>query len=147
MSASLLDVNVLIALAWPQHVHHAAAHRWFDAKSRGAWATCAITQLAFVRISSNPKIIPEAVSPRSAHATLDELIALPGHAYWEALPAPSECAALRAVPVVGHRQVTDAYLIDVARHHAGRLVTFDKAILALAAAVDKKYAARVSLIA
>ena len=49
--------------------------------------------------------------------------------------------------MVGHRQVTDAYLIDVARHHAGRLVTFDKAMLTLAAAVGEKYAARVSLIA
>ena len=147
MSASLLDVNVLIALAWPQHVHHAAAHRWFDAKSRGDWATCAITQLAFVRISSNPKIIPEAASPRSARETLTELIALPGHVYWETLPSPAGCVALRAVPMVGHRQVTDAYLIDVARHHAGRLVTFDKAMLSLTAAVGEKYAARVSLIA
>lgn len=146
MSASLLDVNVLIALAWPQHVHHAAAHRWFAAKSRGNWASCAITQLAFVRISSNPKIIADAVSPRSAHATLTELIALPGHVYWEALPSPSECDVLRAVPVVGHRQVTDAYLIHVARHHKGRLVTFDKALLALAATLDKQNAGRVSLI-
>lgn len=146
MSASLLDANVLIALAWPQHVHHVAAHRWFDSKSRGAWATCAITQLAFVRISSNPKIIPEAATPRSAHAVLNELVTLPGHVYWEALPSPAGCEALKAVPVVGHRQVTDAYLIDLARHHAGRLVTFDKAMLALAATVDKSYAARVALI-
>ena len=147
MSAVLLDVNALIALAWPQHVHHAAAHRWFASKSRGAWATCAITQLAFVRISSNPKIIPEAVAPRSAHAVLRELIQLPGHAYWEALPAPAACATLQAVSMVEHLQVTDAYLLDLARHHAGRLVTLDKGLLALAAAVDKKLAARAVMIA
>ena len=133
MSATLLDVNVLIALAWPQHVHHAAAHRWFESRSRGTWATCAITQLAFVRISSNPKIIADAVAPRSAHAVLRELVALPGHVYWEAAPAPALCAGLNAVPLVGHRQVTDAYLIELALHHAGRLVTFDKAISGLAA--------------
>ena len=147
MSAALLDVNVLIALAWPQHVHHAAAHRWFDSKSRGAWATCAITQLAFVRISSNPKIIPEAVAPRSAHAVLCELTGLRGHVYWEALPSPATCATLQAVSMVGHLQVTDAYLLDLTRHHGGRLITFDKGLSALAAAVDKKLAARVLMIA
>ena len=147
MSASLLDVNVLIALAWPQHVHHAAAHRWFESNSRGAWATCAITQLAFVRISSNPRIIPEAVAPRCAHAALAQLIKLPDHVYWEVLPPPASSAALTAVPVVGHRQVTDAYLIDLARHHGGSLVTFDKAMLTLAEVVDKKAPGRVVVIA
>ena len=147
MTAVLLDVNVLIALAWPQHVHHAAAHRWFDSNSRGAWATCAITQLAFVRISSNPKIIPEAVAPRSAHAVLCDLVQLPGHAYWESLPAPAACTTLAAVSMVGHLQVTDAYRLDLARHHDGGLITFDKGVLALAAAVDKKLAARVVVIA
>jgi len=144
---SLLDVNVLIALAWPQHVHHAAAHRWFESKSRGAWATCAITQLAFVRISSNPRIIPEAVSPRSAHAALAQLITLPDHIYWELLPSPASSVSLMAVPVVGHRQVTDAYLIDLARHHGGSLVTFDKAMLTLAAAMGKKAPGPVVVIA
>jgi hypothetical protein len=28
---SLLDVNVLVAFAWPNHVHHSAAQHWFDA--------------------------------------------------------------------------------------------------------------------
>lgn len=147
MSAALLDVNVLIALAWPQHVHHAAAHRWFESKSRGAWATCAITQLAFVRISSNPRIIPEAVAPRSAHAALAQLIKLPDHTYWEVLPPPASSVSLAAVPVVGHRQVTDAYLIDLARHHGGRLVTFDKAMQTLAEVMDKKAPSRVVVIA
>ena len=147
MSAALLDVNVLIALAWPQHVHHPAAHRWFDSNARGAWATCAITQLAFVRISSNPKIIPEAVAPRSAHAVLCDLVRLPGHVYWESLPSPAACATLAAVSMVGHLQVTDAYLLDLVRHHVGRLITFDKGLFTLAAAIDKKLAARVLMIA
>jgi predicted nucleic acid-binding protein len=55
MSAFLLDTNLLIALAWPQHVHHGEAHAWFGKVARGAWATCPITQLGFIRISSNPK--------------------------------------------------------------------------------------------
>ena len=95
----MLDANFLIALAWPQHVHHAAAHRRFDSKSCGVWATCAITQFAFVRISSNPKIIPEAVAPRSAHAVLNELVTLTGHVYRETLPSSPGCEASNAAPV------------------------------------------------
>ena len=37
--ATLLDVNVLLALAWPNHQHHAVAHRWFRRESRRGWAT------------------------------------------------------------------------------------------------------------
>lgn len=43
MKAALLDINVLLALAWPSHQHHAAAHGWFARESRHGWATCAFT--------------------------------------------------------------------------------------------------------
>ena len=82
MSVHLLDVNLLIALAWPHHVHHAQAHRWFSKIGIKAWATCALTQVAFVRISSNPKIIPDAVSPRDAVAMLAAIVAVAGHQFW-----------------------------------------------------------------
>ena len=45
----LLDANLLIALTHAAHVHHAEAHAWFDAVPKRRWATCALTQLAFVR--------------------------------------------------------------------------------------------------
>lgn len=146
MSAVLLDANVLIALAWPQHVHHDVAHRWFESNSRGPWATCELTQLAFVRISSNPAIIPEATSAVGALAVLREIVNQPGHVYWEGGPAPSESVALGAVAVVGHRQTTDAWLLELTRHHDGRLVTLDRAMPAFARAIDKDIARRVLLI-
>ena len=37
---ALLDVNVLIALAWPNHVHHVAARAWFEEHREEGWATC-----------------------------------------------------------------------------------------------------------
>jgi uncharacterized protein len=36
----LLDVNVLVALLDPAHLHHDAAHAWFEVKREGGWATC-----------------------------------------------------------------------------------------------------------
>jgi predicted nucleic acid-binding protein len=51
---ALLDVNLLIALFDPAHVHHEAAHGWFARNGKDCWATCPLTENAFVRILSNP---------------------------------------------------------------------------------------------
>lgn len=37
MRVALLDVNVLIALAWPTHIHHEAAHAWFNQEQQHGW--------------------------------------------------------------------------------------------------------------
>jgi toxin-antitoxin system PIN domain toxin len=127
----LLDVNVLIALAWPQHVHHALAHQWFDRYGKQAWATCPLTELAFVRISSNPKIIADAVAPRAATNVLAQMIALAGHVFWPADLPVNGLAAMDGAAFTGHRQVTDAYLIELARHHGGSLATLDAGLAEL----------------
>jgi uncharacterized protein len=127
----LLDVNVLIALAWPQHVHHAQAHDWFDKTGHAAWATCPITQLAFVRISSNPRIVAEAVSPREAVELLRRVTELPGHQFWRDEVAPVGEAVFNSIALVGHRQVTDAYLLALAQHHDGTLATLDVGVAEL----------------
>ncbi|MGH9896422.1 MAG: type II toxin-antitoxin system VapC family toxin, partial [bacterium] len=49
----LLDFNVLVALAWPNHVHHQAAVKWFLTNQSGGWATSPLTESGFVRVSSN----------------------------------------------------------------------------------------------
>ncbi|MFO7534619.1 MAG: TA system VapC family ribonuclease toxin [Kiritimatiellia bacterium] len=124
MKVSLLDVNMLIALAWPSHVHHRQAHGWFSQNAARGWATCPLTQCAFVRISSNPKIIPEAVMPAEALALLRQMVGLKTHTFWK-----DEIGILdKSVPsalLVGHRQITDAYLLGLAIRHDGRLVTLD----------------------
>jgi toxin-antitoxin system PIN domain toxin len=122
---TLLDVNLLIALAWPQHVHHTAAHRWFDATGHKHWATCPLTQLGFIRISSNPKIIPEATSPREALEMLGRITALPGHVFWPDQITPLAAPIFNSTALVGHRQLTGAYLLALARHHHGKLATID----------------------
>jgi predicted nucleic acid-binding protein len=44
VKTALLDLNILTALLlWPAHEHHEAAHRWFAARRKARWATCAIT--------------------------------------------------------------------------------------------------------
>lgn len=122
MKPALLDTNVLLALAWPNHQHHAAAHRWFRAEARHGWATCAMTQLGFVRLSSNPSYTSAAVAPAQAAALLQELLAHKRHRFWSSPAASKPAIYLQAL---GHQQVNDAYLVEVARAQRGRLVTLD----------------------
>ena len=124
--AVLLDVNVLIALAWPNHVHHAVAVAWFTAHRDGGWATCPVTQSGFVRVSSNTRAIPEAKGPAEAIGVLRALTALDGHRFWT--DDVSLCRSTFIAPerIIGHRQVTDAHLVALALRHEGRLATFDR---------------------
>ena len=131
MSVHLLDTNLLIALAWPHHVHHGKAHEWFHGSGRKAWATCPLTQIAFIRISSNPKIIADAVSPREALDVLKKIVEVPGHHFWRDTVAPANAKVFASTALVGHRQVTDAYLLALAQHHKGKLATFDHGIAEL----------------
>jgi uncharacterized protein len=121
----LLDVNVLLAIAWPNHQFHAAATSALSYGKR--WATCALTQLGFIRLSSNPAAIPTAKSPREAAKLLALLVADSFHLYLDALPAPSSESWQDAfASVLGHHQVTDAYLLRLAASHDAVLVTFDR---------------------
>ncbi len=77
----LLDVNVLIALSWPQHVHHERAHAWFAGGPKNNWATTPMTEAGFVRVSSSSALIPAAVPVAAAVAAIAEMRANPGHSY------------------------------------------------------------------
>ncbi len=129
--ANLLDLNLLIALAWPSHVHHSLAHAWFAGHSSEGWATCPFTQCGFVRLSSNPRIIPEAASPVEALSLLQRIVQLEHHVFW---PDHLDLCTASEIPVqllVGHRQVTDAYLLGLAISKGGRLATLDRGIASL----------------
>ena len=122
----LLDINVLVALAWPNHIHHSRAHSWFGGVA--AWATCPLTQSGFVRVSSNRKAIPEARQPAEAIGLLGEMVARPGHVFWKDAVAIADPRHETFGRVVTHRQVTDAHLLTLALSNDGCLATFDRGI-------------------
>ena len=128
MKPFLLDVNVLIALTWPSHIDHTKAHNWFYESQNEGWATTPITQCGFVRISSNPKIIRDAVTPGEALSALNRIVKHPNHRFWPDRLSLAEDAAKIFSKVTGHRQVTDAYLLALSIANGGRLATMDKSI-------------------
>ncbi len=124
----LFDVNFLVALAWPNHIHHGAALRWFEAHHAAGWATCPLTQSGFVRVSANRQVVPDARTPQEAIALLRRLTDLDGHRFWDDTVALAGSDYVDPGRIVGHRQVTDAHLLAVALTHGGKLVTFDAGI-------------------
>lgn len=118
----LLDANVLIALLVDDHVHHAAAENWF-AGLRGNFATCPVTQGSLMRL-----LIREGQPAATARAILAQTAASPRHEFW---PDDLSYADVPVQGIVGHRQVTDAYLAQLARARGARLATFDQALAKL----------------
>jgi toxin-antitoxin system PIN domain toxin len=131
----LLDANLLIALTHAAHIHHAAAHDWFSHVPNRHWATCALTQLAFLRLSSNPRVAGQALTPAQARLALAAMAAHPMHVYWADAPEPLHLPTLDSAALVGHRQVTDAYLLGLAVLRKGMLATLDHGLLAYATAL------------
>lgn len=124
----LLDVSVLMALFWPPHQHHAAAQSWFKREGHSAWATCALTQLGFVRILSNPAVTGGAVTVEAAVERLAAAMEHAGHRSWPMNLGPAEAIQLSGVKLRGHRQLTDLYLLGLAAKQKGHFVTFDRAL-------------------
>ena len=118
----LLDANVLIALRVDDHVHHTAAETWF-AGMTGDFATCPITQGSLLRL-----LLREGQSASAARAVLGQATANPRHEFW---PDDLAYADVPTAGIVGHRQVTDAYLAQLARSRQARLATFDQAMATL----------------
>lgn len=130
---ALLDVNALVALAWDSHVHHARMREWFAAHAADGWATCPLTESGFVRVSSNPKVLPHAIAATAAQAVLSALRVVGAHAF---VPDDVSITDPDVPAIAGHRQVTDAHLLALARRRGLRLVTFDAGLRSLSGGQD-----------
>ena len=129
---ALLDVNVLIALAWPNHVHHDAAHAWFSEQRMNGWATCSVTEAGFVRISCNPAAVGHTVTPSDAVGLLRSLMQQESHSFWSLEISMAELPVDILERIQGYRQVTDAMLLATAIQRSGQLATLDSGMARLA---------------
>jgi toxin-antitoxin system PIN domain toxin len=121
----LLDANVLIALSVLEHEHHDRASDWLA--NVPAFALCPVVEGALVRFA-----LRMSESTATSAALLDRVRAHPRCRFW---PDDISYRDLDMADLQGHRQVTDAYLADLAAAHGGRLATFDQALIALRPAV------------
>ncbi|QLQ09136.1 MAG: PIN domain nuclease [Nocardioidaceae bacterium] len=118
----LLDVNVLFALTWDQHIHHAVAHEQFS--KLDTWQTCPATEAGLLRLLLTEQVVGRKVRGSEA---LGQLAAIRDVSGWGFL----DDSASLAEPVIdtrvlmGRRQVTDLQLVNLAATHDTKLATFD----------------------
>ncbi len=124
----LLDGNLLVALTIDSHEFHVRAQRWFDSQT-GPFATCAITEGTLLRIHMTVAI---ASSAAAAWSVLDAIHTMPDHVFWNDGFSYREVSFAR---LGGSKQVTDAWLAELARRHGAQLATLDTALASLHADV------------
>jgi len=125
---ALLDINVLVALFDPDHVHHEVAHDWFADRGRAGWATCPVTESGFVRVLSSPRYAGTLTRAADLADRLRRFCASGGHVFWADEVSLLDRSLFDLAKVAGHRQLTDVYLLGLAHKRRGRLVTFDRTI-------------------
>jgi toxin-antitoxin system PIN domain toxin len=126
--AYLLDVNVLVALFDPDHVHHDLAHDWFADVGRPAWATCPVTENGFVRVLCNPGYGASVARASELIERLRVFRESGGHSFWPDEISLTDASLFDPAMLAGHRQVTDIYLLGLASRNRGYLATFDRTI-------------------
>ena len=119
----LLDINILIALADPDHEHHDKAEVFFLANHERGWATCPITENGFIRIISNSKYPGRVTKTNDACTILKQLCVYKGHHFW-----PDELSLRGANELPSSKKLTDHYLLSLAVHRLGKFVTMDRHI-------------------
>ncbi|MEZ5545227.1 MAG: TA system VapC family ribonuclease toxin [Lysobacteraceae bacterium] len=127
----LLDVNVLLALLDPTHLHHERAHQWFAVTGQ-SWASCAVTQNGAMRIMSHASYPNRVESTALAAELVADLCSQPGHRFWA-----DDVSLLDAPFVLRERlsssaQITDTWLLALAVKRGGRLATFDSRLVTTA---------------
>lgn len=127
----LLDANVLIALIDPDHVHSHHAKAWFERVAPEGWATCPMTENAFVRIAGKASY----KMPGTFSDMADLLVRVrdrPGHVFWPDNISLVSSPLIDTRRIVGHGQIADVYLLALAVQNGGKLATFDRRIAASA---------------
>jgi len=127
VSRALLDINVLLALLDSDHIDHTRASEWLGDEIDTGWASCAITENGFVRIISQPRY-PSPVSPTKAIELLARASQGGHHEFWPCDVSLLDPESVDSSRVHGPRQVTDAYLLALAKAHSGRFITFDRSL-------------------
>jgi uncharacterized protein len=125
---ALLDVNVLLALFDPAHLHHEAAHAWFGRNRGQQWATCPLTENGLVRVLSNPSYRGTRTTIDDAASRLLKFCLDARHVFWPDSTSIRDRGLFRWNHVQGHRQIPDVYLLALSVANKGRLATFDSAI-------------------
>ena len=116
----LLDGNVLIAMAIVNHLHRQRCLSWFSGIE--SFSTCPVTEGTLLRIHKQ-QAVDQSIA--AAWQTLQAYHAHPRHIFW---PENFSYTEINPTRLTDHRQITDTWLAELARHKGGKLATLDTAL-------------------
>jgi uncharacterized protein len=128
VSIALLDVNVLVALFDPAHLHHENAHQWFGRNRQYGWATCPLTINGCIRVLSNPAYPTVKASVAEVTNRLRRFCSTSHHHFWADSVSLMDESLFQLSLIGGHQKITDACLLGLAVRNNGRLATFDRSV-------------------
>ena len=134
----LLDANALIALGWPTHEHHPRMVSWFRQHARAGWGSTALTQSAFVRIVSQSAFSGRSFAISEVAELLLRNTAHPKHRLVALDFGFADVLGACTGGILGHRQITDAWLLTAAIRSGMMLLTFDTGIQHLLANAQER---------
>jgi uncharacterized protein len=125
----LLDVNLLIALLDANHVHNESAHRWVANHGKSLrWASCPITENAFLRITGSPSYPNSPGSTAVALRSLKQNCTETNHSFWPDDLSVREETLWTSDQLLHSSHITDCYLLALAVKNGGKLASFDRKI-------------------
>jgi toxin-antitoxin system PIN domain toxin len=130
-AGDLPDVNVWLALAVKEHVHHEAAVAYWRQAAEVAshWRYfCRVSSLSLVRLLAHPRVMAnKELSLSAAWSVYRRFAELPGvRMLDEPAPAVDRQLGIFASRTLPSRHFTDAYFAALAACARLRVVTFDR---------------------
>lgn len=125
MSRYLLDVNALVALGFTEHEFFDRVATWFEGlrPEEHELATCAITELGFVRVLALPQY------GLSVEESKTSLLRLKSSSQIGFVFVADDLDASRLPGwVKAPKQITDGHLVQLARANGAVLATLDRGI-------------------
>ena len=121
----LFDGNLLVAMTLPNHPHHQRVHRWLAAVRDRPFATCSVTEGTLLRLHIQFAL---DISIAAAWVAIAAIRAHPKHCFFSDGFSYTEIDPIR---LTGHHQITDAWLVELAKRNNAKLATLDEGLAIL----------------
>lgn len=128
MKRFLPDVNTLLALLDPMHVHHDAAHLWYQQNSPMQFLLVPHVENGVIRVASQPKYPNCLGTSRKVREALQDFAAKTKAQSCKQEVSLLDNRVLLKPDSLTPARVSDLYLLALAAANKARFATFDKRI-------------------
>ena len=132
--SSCPDVNVWLALASAEHIHHRAAKHWWDEDQSDRILFCRLTQMGLLRLLTTAAVMNQKPLIGAAALAIYDRFLTDDRVRFVAEPSDIEHAFRSLAPIdsASPKLWADAYLAAFAETSGSRLITFDHGLAARA---------------